>query len=150
VYLTGLGTVTPTVANGALGPVNPLSYADVFNANNLVFNFYDPNSGAFQPATVTFAGLAPNYAGLYQINVQVPTGVGPGDIYLDIDTDFAETTQVVVPVSTTSGAAVKARSVVSRVGRQQPRPEGLRRDVSPPRMPVRSSGLPAGLSKSGF
>ena len=150
VYLTGLGTVTPTVADGGLGPLNPLSYADVFNANNLVFNFYDPNSGAFQPATVTFAGLAPNYAGLYQINVQVPTGVGPGDVYLDIQTDFAETTQVLVPVSTTSGAAVKAHSVVSRAGRQQPRPEGLRRDVNPPRMPSRSSALSSGLSKSGF
>lgn len=150
VYLTGLGTVTPTVANGALGPVNPLSYADVFNANNLVFDFYDPNSGAFQPATVTFAGLAPNYAGLYQINVQVPTGVGPGDVYLYIQTDFASTSQVTVPVSTTSGAAVKARSV-SRVGHQQPKPEGLRRDVTAPRMPVRSSGLSSpGLSKSGF
>jgi len=77
----------------------------------------------------------------------VPTGVGPDNVYLDIQTDYAEVSQVTVPVSTTAGAAVKARAV-SRATRQQPRPE-LRRDVTPPHMPSRSSGL-SGLSKSGY
>jgi len=31
-----------------------------------------------QPATVSFAGLAPGWVGLYQVNVQVPSGVTPG------------------------------------------------------------------------
>jgi len=31
-----------------------------------------------QPATVTFSGLAPGFADLYQINVTVPTGIGTG------------------------------------------------------------------------
>jgi uncharacterized protein (TIGR03437 family) len=31
-----------------------------------------------QPATVTFAGLAPGFAGVYQVNVTVPPGIGAG------------------------------------------------------------------------
>ena len=29
-------------------------------------------------ATVQFAGLTPGFVGLYQVNVQIPTGVTPG------------------------------------------------------------------------
>jgi adhesin/invasin len=32
-----------------------------------------------QPAEVTFAGLAPGYAGLAQFNVRIPQGLSPGD-----------------------------------------------------------------------
>ena len=31
-----------------------------------------------QPAQVQFAGLAPSYVGLYQVNVQIPSGLPPG------------------------------------------------------------------------
>jgi uncharacterized protein (TIGR03437 family) len=31
-----------------------------------------------QPAPVQYAGLTPGYAGLYQVNVQIPSGVTPG------------------------------------------------------------------------
>ena len=32
-----------------------------------------------QPATVSFAGLAPGFVGVYQVNAQVPAGITPGD-----------------------------------------------------------------------
>jgi uncharacterized protein (TIGR03437 family) len=31
------------------------------------------------PANVQFAGLTPNFTGLYQVNVVVPDGLAPGD-----------------------------------------------------------------------
>jgi uncharacterized protein (TIGR03437 family) len=99
-FLTGLGTVTPTVSDGALGPANPLSYADVYNAGNLTVYFSDYTNGSTgNQGTIQFAGLAPNLAGLYQINVQVPPGVlGAGDnVYVEFQTDFAYNSQVQVP-----------------------------------------------------
>lgn len=61
-YLTGLGPVNPPVATGVAAPAAPLSYvtatatATIGNAN----------------APVKFAGLAPGFAGLYQVNILVP------------------------------------------------------------------------------
>jgi uncharacterized protein (TIGR03437 family) len=31
-----------------------------------------------KPAVVHFAGLAPGFVGLYQVNVQIPDGLAPG------------------------------------------------------------------------
>ena len=74
VYGTGLGAVNPTIANGAAGPSSPLSYT----ANTITADI----SGV--TATVTFAGLAPGLAGLYQVNVTMPSGLTAGDNYLDL------------------------------------------------------------------
>jgi len=62
VYLTGLGAVNPPVADGTAGGTNPLSKA-LAQVNVYIGGV---------PATVAYAGLAPLYPGLYQLNVVVP------------------------------------------------------------------------------
>ena len=69
IYCTGLGAVETSVASGAMAPSVP------------------PDSTVQPPtvsianlsANVTFAGLAPGFVGLYQINVQAPAGLPTGN-----------------------------------------------------------------------
>jgi uncharacterized protein (TIGR03437 family) len=69
IYSTGLGAVTNTPQTGAVALVTPLSY--------LIRNATVTIGGVAAP--VIFAGLAPGYVGLYQVNAQVPQGVAAGD-----------------------------------------------------------------------
>jgi uncharacterized protein (TIGR03437 family) len=73
VYLTGLGPVDPPVATGAAAPINQLS--------NVTSSVTATIAG--QPATVLFAGLAPGYAGLCQVNIAIPQ-MAPGEYALQI------------------------------------------------------------------
>jgi uncharacterized protein (TIGR03437 family) len=68
VYCTGLGLTLPAVAAGQGAPGNPPALVTVPVTATV---------GGL-PATVQFAGLAPGFAGLYQVNVQIPSGVPPG------------------------------------------------------------------------
>jgi uncharacterized protein (TIGR03437 family) len=68
IYATGLGAVTPAVAAGSAAPLDQLS---------LVTTPVTVVIGAVE-ATPQFAGLAPGFVGLYQINVAVPGGVSSG------------------------------------------------------------------------
>jgi uncharacterized protein (TIGR03437 family) len=96
-YLTGLGGVTPTISDGAIGPTSPLSQATALVNGYLQINF-DDSSGNSTQGNITFAGLAPGLAGLYQMNVQVPAAVAPGNVYLEVLTDSADNFQVIIPV----------------------------------------------------
>lgn len=107
IYLTGVGTVSPTIADGAVPSAagTPVYNADELTNNNLAVYFNDyntnnPNAMTFNPATVQFAGLVPGLAGLYQINVQVPTtGLGLGDaVEIEIITDSADNNQIYIPL----------------------------------------------------
>jgi uncharacterized protein (TIGR03437 family) len=90
VYVNGLGAVTPSVADGAPASSTTLSYAN----NNIAFDFLDPNTFDSYPGPASgapsFAGLAPPYAGLYQINMAIPStdssgnAITAGSYYLEL------------------------------------------------------------------
>ncbi len=125
-YLTGLGTVNPVVGDGAVGPSSPLSYSDIYNAGNLYVLFDDFSSGSTgNQGNIIFAGLAPTLAGLYQINVQVPSGVlTSGDnVYVEFQTDAADVSEVQIPYGSTPASApgvrehVMARAAAAKAAR---------------------------------
>jgi len=71
VYATGLGPTDPAVATGEPGPANPPA--------RLVGSTSLQASIGGVPAAIQFAGLAPSFVGLYQVNVVVPGGAPAGD-----------------------------------------------------------------------
>ncbi len=69
IYCTGLGAVNPAVPGGVPAPSSP--YSETLNPLTVTIGG--------QPAAVSFAGLAPGFVGLYQVNATVPTGVPSGN-----------------------------------------------------------------------
>jgi uncharacterized protein (TIGR03437 family) len=69
IYCIGLGPVSNTPRTGAPAASNPLSQALTL-PGALIGNV---------PAAVTFAGLAPGFVGLYQVNAQIPQSALTGD-----------------------------------------------------------------------
>jgi uncharacterized protein (TIGR03437 family) len=115
VYLTGLGDVNPAISDGDAGPES-LSYT---------VNAITATVGGVS-ANVTYAGLAPDLAGLYQINITIPSGVASGDVGLSIIGPDSYTSEATIPVGTSSGA-----TAVRPVKSARFHASGSRRNVVP-------------------
>lgn len=89
-YATGLGAVNPPVASGFPAPPAPSLSQTV--ATPVV------NIGG-SDATLLFSGLAPGFAGLYQLNIRVPATLAPGSnlpATLRIGTTVSQTVTIAV------------------------------------------------------
>ena len=88
VYLTGMGAVTPAIADGTAStgkPLNQTPLPTVYVAD--------------LPGTVQFSGLAPGFPGLYQLNVTIPLTLGTtGNLPIAISTANAFHDQVYIPI----------------------------------------------------
>jgi uncharacterized protein (TIGR03437 family) len=73
-YLTGAGPVSNQPADGAAAGSSPLSE---------VTSTVTASIGG-QPATVSFAGLTPDFVGLWQANIVIPSGLAQGNLPLTV------------------------------------------------------------------
>jgi uncharacterized protein (TIGR03437 family) len=96
-FLTGLGAVSPGIADGAAAPANPLS--------ETADQYYVYVDGT-QSSNVTYEGLAPGFVGLYQVNFVVPNTPDTGDVYVDFEDSLygGYTSMATMAVSNTSAA----------------------------------------------
>lgn len=90
-YLTGLGTVSPAINDGALGAGN--------TTTNTIGVDLTGTAG-----TNGFSGLASGLAGLYQLNFTVPTGLTVGPNYLDVIGPDSYMSYELIPVQATPPA----------------------------------------------
>jgi uncharacterized protein (TIGR03437 family) len=113
-FLSGLGSVFPSILDGVGAPTTPLSTtSNTFTADI---------SGI--TATVAFQGLAPGFAGLYQVNVQIPSGLTSGDNSLDISGPDSYTVEAGIPIGDPASTAVPAARAQKRA-----RPRGVTRKL---------------------
>lgn len=124
VYVAGMGPVSNQPMDGTAAPSSPLS-----NTTNSPSVYLTDSSGNSAQATVTFSGLAPGFAGLYQVNFTIPSGLstanGPDtllDIYSGLDSETAES---ILPITNTTSSAVPAARSAS--GTRHPRLRRQRR-----------------------
>lgn len=89
IYLTGMGATNPSVKSGQPAPTSePLARVAVQPTVSL--------DG--QAATVQFAGLAPGFVGLYQVNFQVPANAATGDLTLVVTQNKISSNATRLPV----------------------------------------------------
>jgi uncharacterized protein (TIGR03437 family) len=126
VFLTGLGSTNPVIPDGSAGPASS-------QTNNTILVYIGGVA-----ATVGYSGLAPDYAGLYQINVTVPSGVTAGDNSLEIVGPDSDANEALISVG--SGAGVSASSAPQPAVRRLPKSSPPARRP-PPRLALTNSTL---------
>ncbi len=86
IYAIGLGPTSPAVAAGQPAPATaPL--AQLTSTPSVVFSQSVEQIKAqvtVPPASVAYAGLSPNYAGLYQVNVKIPQDCPTGTVQVSL------------------------------------------------------------------
>jgi uncharacterized protein (TIGR03437 family) len=107
VYLTGLGTTNPLISDGSPGP-----------ASSQTTNTIEVYVGGVQ-ASVSYCGLAPQLAGLYQINFTVPSGVTAGDNSLEILGPDSDAAEALIPVGTALAASAASPAPQSAAVRRR-------------------------------
>jgi len=91
IYLTGLGAVTPSVADGTAAPSKTL--AKTSSVQTIYLNGVCPNAPNCDASNILFQGLTPGYAGLYQVNFTIPLTTAAGaaiPLALQTTTGFAD------------------------------------------------------------
>jgi uncharacterized protein (TIGR03437 family) len=88
-YLAGLGATKPSVPSGTPASASPLSYVTLVPTVTV----------DSQPSNVYFAGLAPTFVGLYQIDFQVPPGAKSGEDVVTVTQNGIAANSTLLPVS---------------------------------------------------
>jgi uncharacterized protein (TIGR03437 family) len=88
VYCTGLGPVAPVVPTGYAAPITALS--------QVILPFTGTVGG--KDAVVDFAGLAPTFAGLYQVNLEIPSGLTGASVPLMIQVNGSSSLPLSLPI----------------------------------------------------
>ena len=88
VYANGLGPVNNQPASGAVAPSQPLATSKAVPSVTI----------GGRPAEVVFSGLAPQFVGLYQVNVRVPQDAPTGLQPLVISTGGVDSKAAMLPV----------------------------------------------------
>jgi uncharacterized protein (TIGR03437 family) len=87
-YATGLGAVSNNPGTGQAGPRDPLART---------LSLPSVSIGG-QTAEVLFSGIAPDFVGVYQVNIRTPSGLRPGDHPIVITAEGVPSRQAIVPV----------------------------------------------------
>jgi len=122
-YVTGLGDVSPAVADGAPGPSDTLS-----NATNPI----TVRIGGVPAAAPSFAGLAPTLSGLYAIVFVVPTGLTAGEHTFTLGGPNAFSFESTLPVGGGTASDIPSASSTAPAGRNgtSPAPRNRSRNRS--------------------
>jgi uncharacterized protein (TIGR03437 family) len=86
IYLVGMGATNPNVDSGGISPVAPVTLQPTLTLDG-------------QTATIIYAGLTPGFAGLYQINFQVPASAQTGNLTLLVTQNGMASNATKLPVS---------------------------------------------------
>lgn len=88
-YVTGLGPLDMNLADGYGSPTSP-PFAETVDPFQVVLDN--------ENCTVFFAGSAPGFVGLYQVNFYVPQDAASGNLQIYIQSPYASSSNAILPI----------------------------------------------------